>query len=178
MIARMIAFLRQFARSKDGSATIEFVIIFPVFMLLIMSAAELGIMMSRQVMLERAVDLTVRDIRLSTGRLYTHQELKDEICGRAAALPDCIDHIKVEMIRRNPRDWSAIPPTPDCVDIDEPGLPSREFLNGNANDLMIIRACVLFEPIIPSTGLGFALRKQSGKLYALTATSAFVLEPK
>ena len=64
----MIRFLRRIAGFRDreeGSATIEMVILFPVFMVLFVSSFELGTVMLRQTMLDRSVDMTVRELRLN-----------------------------------------------------------------------------------------------------------------
>lgn len=55
-----------FADRQDGSATIEFVILFPGLMMLFLMGFEAGYYMVRNVSLERAVDMTVRDVRRRT----------------------------------------------------------------------------------------------------------------
>ncbi|MFV2034455.1 MAG: TadE/TadG family type IV pilus assembly protein, partial [Halocynthiibacter sp.] len=42
-------FLRRFRRGEKGNVTIEFVIIFPVFMIIFLSAFEAGVLMTRWV---------------------------------------------------------------------------------------------------------------------------------
>ncbi|WP_410482375.1 TadE/TadG family type IV pilus assembly protein [Ovoidimarina sediminis] len=54
----MIAFfrsLRHFLHNETGSASIEFCILFPSFMLAMLSSIEAGLMMTRNVMLERGL---------------------------------------------------------------------------------------------------------------------------
>jgi len=38
---------------------------------------------------------------------------------------------------------------PDCIDRQEPGKPLRNFVNGSSNELMIIRACLVYDPVFP-----------------------------
>jgi len=78
IITQILAGLRDLRRKEDGNATIEFAILFPAFIMIFLSAFESGLLMTRQVLLDRAVDLTVRDIRLRTwlpGPPPTHDDL-------------------------------------------------------------------------------------------------------
>ncbi len=43
---------------------------------------------------------------------------------------------------------------------------------------MLIRACAKFDPIVPTTGLGFRLPKDNTGAYALISSTAFVNEPE
>jgi len=57
------------------------------------------------------------------------------------------------------------------------GPPVLNLTAGGNNELMILRACVLFEPMLPTSGLGKAIPKESGGSYALVAVSSYVMEP-
>ena len=50
---------------------------------------ELGFVTMQHSMLDRAMDMTVRDIRLGTGTAPQHDDIKDMICARAGFIPDC-----------------------------------------------------------------------------------------
>ncbi len=52
------------------------------------------------------------------------------------------------------------------------------FNSGAGDELMLIRACAKFDPIVPTTGLGFHLPKDNTGAYALISTTAFVNEPE
>lgn len=178
MMRSFFLFLRRFRRNETGTATIEFVLVFPAFMILFCSAFEAGLLMTRQVMLERGLDMAVRAIRLGTDHDFTHDETKRMICNGAGIIPQCMTNLKLEMVPTNPRNWSDVQRNADCVDVDVPNTPVRQFQNGQQNQLMVLRACVLFKPFFPGTGLGFQLPRKSGGMYALVSTSAFVMEPK
>lgn len=178
LLARIATRFRRFAGAETGSATVEFVIIFPLFMTLFISSFESGMLMTRHVILERALDIAVRDVRLSTGEEYSHAELKQMICDRADLIPDCSNQLKLEMVARDPSSWVDLPQGVDCVDRSDPGLPSRNFQNGVSHQLMILRACILLDPFFPSSGLGLYLPRESGDAYALVSTSVFVMEPQ
>jgi hypothetical protein len=169
--------LRRFLGKEDGSATVEFVIIFPIFMFLFASCFELGTVMLRQTMLDRGIDMTVRQVRLGAVDPVTHDVLKDMICERAAILPNCNTELKLEMRSTDPRAWAAMPALADCIDQADYNLPVRNFEAGQPNQMMILRACHLFEPYFPTFGMGEFIPRQSGDSYALISTSSYVVEP-
>tara|TARA_B110000503_G_C7106733_1_gene396235 strand:+ start:292 stop:828 length:537 start_codon:yes stop_codon:yes gene_type:complete len=177
MMMAISRFLRRFRRADDGNATVEFVLVFPVFMVLFISAFEAGLMMTRHVMLERGLDMAVREVRLNTGAAPTHDQFKTMICQGAGIIPNCMENLKLEMRPIDPRNWSNIPSVADCVNTDEPFQAPRNYQTGAPNQIMIVRACSLFLPIFPGTGLGFQMPRQSGDFYALVSMSAFVMEP-
>lgn len=170
--------LTRFHRDEAGNATIEFVIMFPLFISLTLAAVEMGITTIRQATLERAVDLTVRDIRLGTGTAPQHDEIKDLICERTPMIPNCGTSLRLEMIRIEPNAFSPPPATPDCTDKSEEVSPVRAFRHGMDNELMILRACAKFKPIFPLSGIGYKLDKDNAGETALTVTTAFVQEPR
>ncbi|WP_282094622.1 TadE/TadG family type IV pilus assembly protein [Epibacterium ulvae] len=176
-----IAFLQKlkaFGRDEDGNITVEFVILFPLLMLILVMTIELGLILVRGMMLERALDLTVRELRLTTGITRQHDEIRDAICSRATFVNDCDTEMRVEMIRVDPFDFPAINHIPDCIDNAESVSPVRTFQNGQSNELMFIRACMKFDPLFPTLALGEALSKdESGRIKLFTA-SAFVQEPR
>ena len=172
------ALFGRVSRSEEGSATVEFAITFPAVLLLMLAGIELGVVTLQNSMLERAVDITVRDIRLGTGTAPQHSEIKDLICDRAGFIENCGDNLRLEMIQIDPRNWVGIPADADCTDQSEEVSPVRSFVNGLDNELMILRACAKFDPVFPTTGLGKAMIKDGAGQYALVSTSAFVQEPR
>ena len=55
--------------------------------------------------------------------------------------------------------------------------PVLEFTSGMDHDVMLVRACAVFDPMFPTTGLGLRLPKDETGAYSLVASSAFVVEP-
>lgn len=170
-------FLRRFRRDQNGNATIEFVLLLPMMMTFCLSTIELGMLLSRQVMLERGIDIATRQVRIGTMQPVTHDALVAAICDAALIIPDCINQLKLEMLRRDARAWTTMRPGADCVDRADPGQPPDEFNPGMQNELVVLRACTLFDPFFPTTGLGAQIPRESGDAYALIATSAYVVEP-
>lgn len=175
--ARVTQRTRRWLRREDGSATIEFAILFPVFIMIFLSSVELGMITLRHAMLERGMDMAVRNIRLGTGTAPQHDEIKAEICEFAGVIPGCATTLRLEMVPVNLRTAVSVPTDVDCVDTSEEVQPVRAFVNGQENELMILRACVKFDPIFPTTGLGRQLKTDSAGQAALVVSSAFVQEP-
>ncbi|WP_323778767.1 TadE family protein [Leisingera sp.] len=178
MIRRITHALRRFRQREDGNATVEFAIVIPAFLMILMSTVELGMINLRHSQLERALDETVRTIRLGTGGDMQHDDLRDEICGRSGFIDECSTSLRLEMLQIDPYSWTAIDPTPDCVNRVEDIQPVRSFENGQSNELMFIRACMKFNPIFPTWGLGTNLSKDGDGRVNLIASSAFVQEPR
>jgi len=177
MIRRLTSALRRFRSGEEGSATIEFAITFPAMLFFLLSGVELGMVTLHHAMLERAMDITVRDIRLGTGNAPQHDEIKDLICERAGFIDDCTDNLRLEMIQVDPFNWNGLPGEADCIDRSEDVVPVRSFVNGQDNELMILRACAKIAPVFPTVGLGATIGKDGAGNYSLLATSAFVQEP-
>lgn len=168
----------KFGKREDGSSTIELVIILPVYITMFLMSYEGGRISLNHVMLERGLDLTVRDVRIGQMSDPTHTELKEQICDYARIIPDCINQLQLEMIRKDVREWgNDLDGAIQCVDRALDVQPAVRFTNGENNELMVLQVCSLFDPVVPSSGIGRGIPKESGSAYALVASSAFVMEP-
>ncbi|SEQ90288.1 TadE/TadG family type IV pilus assembly protein [Thalassovita taeanensis] len=170
--------LRRFFRTEQGNASIEFVLLFPIFFTLLASTFELSAITIRGSMLERAVDLAVRDIRLGTGSAPQHDAIKQAVCDRAPIIRDCTNNLRVEMFHADPVNWVEPSAQADCTDLSEEVQPVRRFENGLDNELMIIRVCAKIGTLFPTVGLGNVVQKDDNGQVALVAASAFVQEPR
>lgn len=166
------------AREEDGTATIPFLLFLPFYMMLICSSVEMGLMMVRNVMLERAVDLSVRGLRLGTGGAPTHDQLKRQICNYAGLIPNCMNALLIELRPVDTTTWQPLASGPTCVDRSQVIQPVTTVNVGVENDLMLVRACAKFRPMFPAFGAGASFTKDAYGTYALVATTAFVNEPQ
>lgn len=174
---RLLACLSRALRREDGNATIEFVILFPVFISVFGSAFEAGLLTTRQVMLERATEIAVREVRLGSDAVETSDDLKRYICNLAGVIPDCMDALLIELSPVSTETWNMRTGATACIDRDEDIVPVVEYTQGGSNELMLVRACAVVTPFSPMTGLGLKLPKVNASDYGLIATSAFVNEP-
>lgn len=179
MIRRMLQRTARRAVPEDGSATVEFVLYFPFLITLLLSGLELGLIQMRHVMLERSLDMAVRDVRLGALDPVTHETLRARVCQYHILMPSCLTDLRLEMERLDPRALALIAPDADCVDRSDDAKPIRSTFDVlDSNEMATIRACALFDPFFPTTGLGASLHKESEGAYALLATSLFVVEPR
>ncbi|MBO9467699.1 pilus assembly protein [Tropicibacter sp. R15_0] len=167
--------LTRFRKEEDGNAVVPFALWMPVFLALILSSIELGTVTIRQTALERAMDDTVRDIRL--GAVSDHNAIKQSICDGAAVLPGCMDTLHLEMVSLDMRNWGGVIDAADCVDTSLPVTPNRAFTNGGSNEMMFLRACYKYQPITPAGTISSSLAKDAEGFTALVVASAFVHEP-
>ena len=172
----------RFARADDGAASLEFVIVFPVFFGFFLMTYESGMISTRHVMLERGVDVAIRDVRIGQIPNPSAEGLRTRICEVARIIPDCENQLEVEMVRRDPRAWVPLDADVECVNRGAETRPVVDFTNGDNNQLMIVRACVRIDPMLPTTGLGKAIVQSNNDdiaqgSYALVTTTAFVVEP-
>ncbi|MCX7888702.1 MAG: pilus assembly protein [Rhodobacteraceae bacterium] len=168
---------RRIAADEDGTSTIPFVIFLPFFMMLVISSVEMGIVMVRHVMLERALDMSVRGLRLGFWNPPTPLQLKQSVCRNAGLIPDCMNTLLIELRPVSKVTWQPLSSGPTCIDKAAPIQPVPTFTSGVGDEMMLVRACAKFYPMAPMTGLGFQLPKDSSGMYALVAATAFVNEP-
>lgn len=179
--------IRGFTADERGTASIEFVFIIPIIMMIFMASFEASMFMARHAMLERSVDIVVRDIRLGNYSSLTHAQLKREICSGGMLVNDvdtCVKSMRIWMqpISTADFDMSRVP-TKGCQDkrADIAPLPEptgAEFAYGTDNDIMLLRICLKEEPMFPTTLVGAGMIKDElDGNYALLTTTIFVNEP-
>lgn len=175
--AKCLASVWSRLRSEDGSSTIEFVIALPVLMTVFMASFESGFMMTRTVMVERSLDMTMRELRLGHFVNPTFAQLKADVCSRTMVIPDCNNVIKINMQPISTTAWDLPAAQPACVDRSQPIRPDLTPNPGGENELMLVQVCVTADAMFPSTGIGLALPKDPNGGYFITSTSAYVNEP-
>mgnify|MGYP000218166242 CR=1 FL=1 len=174
---RLLSRLVRLHRCEDGTSSIEFVLLFPLFMSLFLSSIEMGVVMLRQVMLDRALDIAVRDLRLGAWPNITPEILKSRICDHLGIIANCEQEMLLELQAVSAPDYTLPDPAATCRDRSAEIQPVVSFRDGPENELMIVRACVLIDPIIPGSGLGLKMQANNRDGFALVATSAYVNEP-
>ncbi len=177
-MTRMLpTFLRRYIRDEGGSASVEFVLVFPAYLALILMSIELGFVTLRHSLLERGLDMAVREIRLGTGTSPQHDDIKEMICENSLMILDCTSNLQLEMRSADVRTYNSLDTTADCTDSSEPTKPVREFTPGLQNELMLLRACLQYDPLFPDDFLGSALEKDANGQASIVSITAFVQEP-
>lgn len=170
--------LSAFWRRQDGTTTVEFAIIFPMMFSIFLLAIDSGITMIRQGMLDRAVDLAIRQVRIGAIPNNGSATLSQMICDNSVLLRNCQSNIAVEMRRIQPTNTAPLTEPFQCIRAEEPLTPALNFTTGGTHDLMIARICVSANPLIRMTGYLSSLPVNPEGLYQLTARAVFVNEPR
>jgi len=176
---RGTAALRRFFRREEGNVTLDFVICLPVILMILLASFEAGFATIRKVWLERALDLTVRDLRVGAlGSNPGHDQVRERLCSQIFIMPDCLTELRLEMNVIDRATWSGLDPTPTCIDRTTEIQPYLDFVQGGSNELVAVRACAVFDPTFPTTPLGLQLQLDDSGGYQLAAMSVFVNEPR
>jgi Flp pilus assembly protein TadG len=166
-------------RGEDGNSSIEFTMIFPIFIVLFLSVIEMGVMMTRYMMFERGLDITVRELRLDSAASYTKDGIRDAICDETLIVSHCKTSLTLEMVRldNDNNNWSFPAANATCTNRFAEVEPSTAFVPGTSHDTMYVRACMNVEPMFPWAGLGATLVKDENGTFNMIAQSAFAVEP-
>ncbi|MEL7173502.1 MAG: TadE/TadG family type IV pilus assembly protein [Pseudomonadota bacterium] len=168
--------LRRFKRDDRGSSSVEFVVVFPLLFFVIAAIFEVGVLATRTVLLERALDVAARDLRLGNDPFVSHDTFKTTVCGHAPLLFSCDNDLVIELRELNVAD--AYPQNQaNCQDSAGAVDPTITFSAGGRNRIMFIRACLVVRPIFPGIGVGLQMPKDAGGGYQIVSYTAFMNEP-
>lgn len=185
-LSNLRSHVRAWLRREDGSAAVGFALVFPLFFALFAASFEIGLFTVRQTVLERAVDITVRAVRLGQMVDPDHDKIKEMICDNAPSLSDCDTTLKVDLTRVPTTTWAMPEGDGTCRDRSQALDPPGE-VDPNPQErqvLMVMRVCYIAEAIFPGTGVAAGLQREthgpggvrSGG-YRMLATTAFLNEP-
>ena len=171
--------VRAWLRREDGSAAVGFVLVFPLFFALFIASFEIGLFTVRQTVLDRAVDVTVRAIRLGQMTNPDHDAIKTMICDNAPSLVTCDETLKVNLTRVATNTWTMPTDATTCHDRAQPVNPVGSVdPNPQARQvLMVMRVCYVADAMFPGTGFAAGLEQDGQGGYRMYATTAFLNEP-
>ena len=176
----MKARLTDFLRDEDGAGTAELVIVFSLFAMLVFTMIEAGWLMTKSMMLDRGLEIAMRDIRLGRWSAPTAEQIRGQICDNALVFADCRNLIRLELTPiANSSDFPN--DDADCADrsITNPALrPQDDFDVGARSQVMFVRACIIVDPLFVTFGLGRMLDNDPNGGIQMVAHSAFVNEPE
>lgn len=178
MMKRIRQKLRAFRQDNGGVVAFEFALFFPVYMGLFLWAIEAGLMQMKAVLLDHALDVSIREVRLGIMENPSQESLKTAVCSRARILDDCEDLLMIELRPVSTTTWD-MPATPvTCVATDEDMEPVvATFDPGRQNEIMLVRACVIIPVHFPNSMFGRNFTPDSSGGIGIAAVSAFVNEP-
>ena len=178
--SRVADCVRRFVREEHGGPSIEFAVLISPLLYLIFTIGELGVFMMRSVMLERGLDIAMRDVRLGIVEPNEDETVIDavrrKICENAFLLVGCEDRILIE-VAPLPAVATCGSGTVDCVNTSDPNLsPADKFTTPGKEEITFVRACLVSSPIFPGVGLGAQLPRVEGGGYGIVAQTAFMSE--
>jgi Flp pilus assembly pilin Flp len=169
-------------RDEEGAATVEFCLIFPIFIILFISSIEASIFMMRQVMLERSVEVATRPIRLDGSIPRSWTQVRNDICEQVTMLmPDCGEALIVEMISIDLETYDLPDTSQPCINREQSTRPADADIRseGGADALILLRACYAARPLMPLIGMGAALvADRDGESIRMVTATAFRTEPE
>ncbi len=176
LLSRLGNLSRRFARDESAAATVEFVLLIPVVIWVVFSVLESGWLLTQQTMLIRGLNMAVRDLRVGIPPNPTVDTVKNSVCGYSAILRNCETLLTVEVAELSNPISSA---NAACYDRGTNIAPVVTFIAGSrvVPEIMVMRVCMVVDPLIPGAGLGALLPKDESGGYHLVAYSAFVNEP-
>jgi hypothetical protein len=169
--------LRVLLGDKAGAAAVEFALVAPLFFAMIFSVIELGWTMTKQMMLDRAMDIVVRELRIGRTEGFTKDYVRQRICGEAAIFTNCEEEMLVEMVPI-PAGSSYPDTNATCATGSTAVKPVTKFNPGLRSEVVFIRACVNVIPLTPGIGLGLRLRYNQDAGFFMTSESALLNEPE
>lgn len=177
-MSRRAPLARRWCRAQQGTATVEFVIGLPLILSLLFSSIDYGAVMLRQVFLDRAVDMAVRQIRLGSVSASGYSAFRDQICANTFLISDCAGTIAIELRPIDTADWAGLDTPAQCVNRAAQISPVLAFNpSQGSQNLMLIRVCALADPFIDLTGFILGLTRDASGAYQLVSRAAFANEP-
>ncbi|HEY0213552.1 MAG TPA: hypothetical protein VGC40_08205 [Paenirhodobacter sp.] len=166
-------------RAETGAVTLPTLFWIPLFFMILLMAVEVMVINMRQVLLDRAVEVATRDLRLGSASIPSHDALKTRICQIIAFVPDCATNLAVEVFPVNLSNWSLVnPEAPRCSDITSTLVDDPVFDPATGNQLVALRACLRLKPMTRLDPMALALHLDATGRFALSSTTVFVNEPR
>jgi len=179
LLKRSKRLITRLLKNNKGVTAVEFALVGPVFLAMLLSAVELGLLLTKVALLDNAANSISRSVYTGavTDGSVMKEDLEETVCDTIKFLDaGCADNLAIELTTIS--DFTAIPDTEAvCIDSDDPIMPVVSFNPGADNDIVYMRICLTTNVYVPGIGLGLNFSKtETGKLQ-LVSTLAFSNEP-
>jgi len=190
--ARFQRFCRRMrADANKGSVALEFAMVAPVFLLILMATVESGVMFFAQTTLQNAVNDAARLVKTgqttcfstdSTGKCLgiTADQFRKQVCDQVVILlhackkdPSGNSDLQFDVKAYGTGFGGVSNSSPLGADGDLPNL--TDFDTGTACDVVLVRAFYRWPIVTP--GLSFLLANMRGTNHLLATAAAFRSEP-
>lgn len=170
---------KRLKRDERGSAALEFSLMGPLFISMLLAIFELGYMILRIVTLDDAVAQASRFIYTggAADGAVSRAQLEEFICDRAQFFNDCQNNIAIEA--RVISGFGSIPnDDATCEDsMSEEVTPAAAYSGGGSSEIMFLRVCVTTDMLFPLDGLGLNLDQTANGRIQVVSSTAFANEP-
>lgn len=178
MLSRLRRRFWRSAHSEEGAVTIPAVMWLPFFVMIMAASVDMSVLIIKQTLFDRGVDLSTRILRLGIEPLPSHEVLKRSICKNIAFIGNCMDRLAVEVFPIDTTTWTSTNASGlVCTDSSSAAALSPQILRGGANQLMMLRACLKIDTMMKVDPFALALQRDAGGQVALVSITAFVNEP-
>lgn len=143
-------------RDRSGSAAVEFALVVPPFLALMMSTFEVGWFYFAASQVDAAAIETARLVR--TGQVqkagFDKQDFFNEVCPNVAIFGDCDETLTVEVtIFDSFAELAADNAPVVCTNDDPAEIAALAFEPGTENQIVRLRVCLLYKTINPTIGV-------------------------
>jgi Flp pilus assembly protein TadG len=168
--------LRRYRRSQSGVTAVEFAIVAPPFLMLLLAIFEVGIMLFSEYVIEHGVGQAARMIRTGEVQLQpmSDAEFKTLVCGRLATYLDCESKLHIDV--RAFDDFDKVELSPPLTSEGElsSDVTNNNFQPGAPLEVVVVR--VYYEWALFAPGMTY-MSNMSGGRRLLAAGAAFRNEP-
>jgi Flp pilus assembly protein TadG len=188
--ARVQSFFRRMRTDAKGSVAIEFSMIAPVFLLMLMATIETGVIFFAQSALQNAVNDTARLVKTGQSACFTMDannnclgmtadQFRKQICDSVKTLlqtceKDVNGNSDLQFdVKAYTGGFGGVSNGSPLVGGNLPNL--TDFNTGNACNVVLVRAFYRWPVFTP--GLGFFLANMNGQNHLLATAAAFRNEP-
>ncbi len=168
----------RIVRNRDGSAAVEFAIVAPVFLAILMSTFEVGWFFFANSQVDAAVLDASRLVRTGTPQQtgVTKEQFFDIVCPKVSFLGPCQSRLTVE-VKNYPSFTDLANDTAGavCRDDDPTIINAIPYEPGTEQSIVRVRLCFLYDTINPAVGVNLA--ESANGRRALVSTYVFRNEP-
>lgn len=175
--------LRSLRKKEDGVASVQFVVLASLILMLFTFAFDFSMAMTRSAMLERAMGVETRNLRIGARAADDYDGIRKGICDAARLIPNCLERVKLEVKAMTMSKWEAPNETRDCQNLQKLDVedPAARFDAAQSNQIVLLRACVVFKAVSPTGLLGGVLlhggENGTNKYYPISVVGTYVMEP-
>ena len=171
----------RFSRDRSGVTAIEFALIGPIHIALLLSMMETGLILTKVALLDLGVSQASKSIYIgaATNGSVSRDDIKRSVCDYVDRVqPDCFSNLIIELTEISDFDE---PPSPDvqCQEVgsDEDIEPTVTYNPGSTSSVVYLRVCLTTNIVFPGIGAGLHMTKTDTGKYEIVTATAFMNEP-